>query len=106
MLVLFWYALLCVLSSFANILMREIQLFALLLLSFECLVTVDDLWLFLTVPWVGLLCVIVVFPDHTHYIFSYRNVNSSFVFLNNSLLSQSEQNMQQAHSFFMFMLAQ
>ena len=24
------------------------------------------LWLFLTVPWVGLQCVIVVFPDHNH----------------------------------------
>ena len=24
------------------------------------------LWLFLTLPWVGLQCVIVVFPDHTH----------------------------------------
>ena len=25
--------------------------------------TVSVLWLFLTVPWVGQLCVIVVFPD-------------------------------------------
>ena len=25
------------------------------------------LWLFLTVPWVGLQCVIVVLPDHTHF---------------------------------------
>ena len=25
--------------------------------------------LFLTVPYVGLLCVIVVFPDHTHLLF-------------------------------------
>ena len=25
--------------------------------------TIDVLWLFLTVPWVGLQCVIVVFPD-------------------------------------------
>ena len=24
------------------------------------------MWLFLTVPWVGLQCVIVVFPDHNH----------------------------------------
>ena len=28
--------------------------------------TVSVLWLFLMVPWVGLQCVIVVFPDHTH----------------------------------------
>ena len=30
--------------------------------------TVSVLWLFLTVPWFGLPCVIVVFPDHTHLI--------------------------------------
>ena len=28
--------------------------------------TVNVLWLFLAVPWVGLQYVIVVFPDHTH----------------------------------------
>ena len=28
--------------------------------------TVSVLWLFLMVLWVGLQCVIVVFPDHTH----------------------------------------
>ena len=28
--------------------------------------TVIVLWLFLTVPWVGLQCVFVVFPDQTH----------------------------------------
>ena len=27
--------------------------------------TVSALWLFLAVPWVGMLCVVVVFPDHT-----------------------------------------
>ena len=32
-----------------------------LLMPFDCV-----LWFFLTVPWVGLQCVIVVFPDHTH----------------------------------------
>ena len=32
------------------------------------LVTVSVLWLFLTVPWVGLQCVIVVYPDHTHFL--------------------------------------
>ena len=39
---------------------------ALLLLSYRCIVTINVLWLFLAVPWVGLQCVIVVFPDHTH----------------------------------------
>ena len=29
---------------------------------------VSVLWLFLTVLWVGLQCVIVVFPDHTHFL--------------------------------------
>ena len=41
----------------------------LLFLSFGCHVTVYILGLFLTVPWVGLQCVIVVFPDHTHLLF-------------------------------------
>ena len=61
---LLWYALLCVVSSFAR--GRESRL---LLLSYGCLVTVNVLWLFLRVSWVGLQCVIVVFPDHTHLLF-------------------------------------
>ena len=64
---LFWYELLCVLSSFAIILKRKRGLVALLLISHGCPDTVDVLWLFLTVSWVGLQCVIVVFPDHTHF---------------------------------------
>ena len=44
------------------------KLVALLSLSSWCLVMV--VWLFLAVPWVCLLLVIVVFPDHTHLIFS------------------------------------
>ena len=39
--------------------------FALLCLSSGCLVIV--VWLFLTMPWVCLQFVILVFPDHTHY---------------------------------------
>ena len=42
--------------------------FASLLLSYGCLVTVNVLWLFLTVPWVDLQCVIVIFSDHTHFL--------------------------------------
>ena len=53
---LFWYALLCVLSSFAIILERTRELVALLSLSYGCLVAVDAMSLFLTVPWVGLQC--------------------------------------------------
>ena len=40
---LFWYALLYILSGFANILTRKKELVALLLLSFGCLVTVNVL---------------------------------------------------------------
>ena len=28
-------------------------------------------WLYLTVPWVGMQCVIVVFPDRTHLLFQH-----------------------------------
>ena len=54
----------CVLSSFANILMWKREL--VLILSFWCVVIV--LWLFFAVPWVGLQCVVVVFPVRTHFI--------------------------------------
>ena len=63
---LFWHALLCYLSSFAIILKRKRELVALLLFTYGCLATVNVLWLFLTVPWVGVQCVIMVLPDHTH----------------------------------------
>ena len=66
---LFCYALLSVHSSFAIILKRKRKLIALLLLSYICIVTLNVLWLFLTVQWVGLQCVIVVLPDHTHLLF-------------------------------------
>ena len=66
---LFCYALLSVLSSFVIILTRKRELFALLYLSCWCLVTVNVLPLFLLVLWVGLQCVIVVFPDHSHLLF-------------------------------------
>ena len=63
---LFCYALLCVHFSFAIILKKKRKLVALLLLSYRCFVTINALWLFLMVPWVGLQHVIVVFSDHTH----------------------------------------
>ena len=66
---LFCYAFLCVHSCFAIILNRTRKLVALLLLSYRCIVTINVLWLFLTVLWVGLQCAIVVFPDHTHIFF-------------------------------------
>ena len=64
--VIFWYALLYVLYSFAVILPRKKELVALLLLSFGCNVTVNVLWLFFTMPWVRLRFVVVVFPDNNH----------------------------------------
>ena len=63
---LFYYPLLCVRSSFAIILKRKRELVALVVLSYRCIVTINVLWLFLTVPWAGLQSVIVVYPDHTH----------------------------------------
>ena len=66
---LFCYVLVQVHSSFAISLKRKRKLLALLLLPYRCLVTVNFLWLFLEVPWVGLQSVIMVFPDHTHLLF-------------------------------------
>ena len=43
---------------------------ALHFLTSRCLVIV--IWLFLLSPWVGLQCVIVVFPDHTRLLFFNR----------------------------------
>ena len=65
---MFCCTLLYVHSSIAIILMRKRELVALLNLSFCCLVMVE--WLFLAMPWGCLWLVIVVFPDHTHLIFS------------------------------------
>ena len=46
---------------------REGWLLCLICLVSWCLVMVE--WLFLAVPWGCLRFVIVVFPDHTHYLF-------------------------------------
>ena len=62
---LFCYAVLCVLSSFVIISLGKRELVALLYSH----VVVVALCLFLTVPWVGLQCVIVAFPGHTHLLF-------------------------------------
>ena len=63
---MFCCALLCVHSSFEIISMGKREVVALLCLSSWCLVIV--VWFFLTMPRVCLQFVIVVFPDHTHYI--------------------------------------
>ena len=70
---LFWYSLLCP-FKFCNYLDEEDRAgWSILLLSFRCLVTVNVLWLFLAWPWVGLQCVIVVFPEHTRLSFATYN---------------------------------
>ena len=53
---------LCGLKCFAIILKRKKKLVALLLLSYGCIFTINVLWFFLTVPWVCLQYVTVVFP--------------------------------------------
>ena len=75
---LFCYALLCLHSGVAIILKRKRKLVALLLLSYRCIVTINVMWLFLTVPWVGLQRVIMVFPDHTHFFVIYSVYTYSF----------------------------
>ena len=39
------------------------------------IVSIPDLCNLITLPWVGLQCVIVVFPDHTRLLFCFVNVN-------------------------------
>ena len=79
---LFCYALLCVHSSFAIILKRKRKLVA---LSYRCIVTINVLWLFLTVPWVDLQCVIVVFPDHTHLLLDTSKFRKSVIMVDLSM---------------------
>ena len=84
------FAVLCIHSSFAIILKRKRKLVAFIVLSYLCSVTINRLWPFLTVPWVGLRC--VVLPDHTHLRFAelvkihttlepYRIFGSNFAYL-------------------------
>ena len=79
------------LTSFAIILTRTRELVALLKLSSWCLVTVNALWFFLAVPWVGLQCVIVFFPDHTHFLSEFRCLNVGLRLRLNPIVSVREQ---------------
>ena len=67
------FVLLCTTLCQFLVLKRKRKLVALLLLSYRCIVTITVLCLFLTVPWVGLQFVIVVFPNHTHLLFWKHN---------------------------------
>ena len=80
---MFCCALLYVQSSFAIILMGKRELVALLSLPPWCLVIV--VWLFLTMPWVCLQFVIVVFPDHTHLLFLSKTLQTSEINSNSNL---------------------
>ena len=78
--VFFWYALLCVLSS-KSIRGRE-SLLLFLRMSWYCIYSVA----FLTVPRVGLQCVIVVLPDHTYLLFfiqlqTFKNTHSYTLYI-------------------------
>ena len=80
---LFCCELLCVHSSFATILKRKRKLVALLLLSYRCIGTINVLWLFLTLLWVGPQCVIVVFHKHiTHFL---HTISTQIGFFNKNM---------------------
>ena len=70
---MFCYALHCVHSSFEIILRGKRKL---LVLSYRCIVTINVRWPLFTVPLVGLLCVIVLFPDHTHFLMNFTIMQS------------------------------
>ena len=80
---MFCCTLLYVHSSFAIIL----KLVALLSLSSWCLVIV--VWLFLAVPWICLQFVIVIFPDHTHYLCSIKRTEQMLFKMSHSSLMES-----------------
>ena len=63
-------------SSIAIILSGKRELVALLCLSSWYLV-----WLFTKMPWVCMLFVIVVFPDHTHYFQHLSVLNTIYMYL-------------------------
>ena len=70
-------------SSFAIIWLRKRQSDAFLKLSFLCHVAVIGLSLLLKVPSVGLQCVILAFPGHTHFtpfLCSYDTFNQTCYF--------------------------
>ena len=77
---MFCCTLLYVHFSIAIILMGKRELIALLNLSSWCLVMVERL--FLTAPRGCLQFVIVVFPDHTHLLFSNSMDNAQYFSLN------------------------
>ena len=76
---MFCCTLLYVLSSIAIILMGKRELVVFLNLSSWCLMMVERL--FLAVPWDCLRFVIVVFPDHTHLLYSEKQLKDIRILL-------------------------
>ena len=74
----YYFSILCS-SDNTIILIGNRELIVILLLSSLYLVTVTDLCLFLTMPWVGLQCIIVVFSDPPH-LFCFHNLCSTTYF--------------------------
>ena len=70
-------------------------LVAFLGLSLWCLLIV--VWLFLTVPWVSLQFVIVVFPDHTHLLTIFSGDSVQFQRVQALTRSQTQIDMKQQH---------
>ena len=63
------------------LILQSSELVALLLLSCRCLANVNVLWLSLMVPWDGIQCLIVEFPDYILACFLQKN-GSRLVFSN------------------------
>ena len=70
-------------KTVAIILIGKRELIALLSLNSWCLVIV--LWLFFAVLWVCLHFVIVVFPDHSHLLFSNNNEENKALLFNKTI---------------------
>ena len=79
---MFCCRLLYVHSSFAIILVGKRKLVALLSLSSCCFLMV--VCHFLAVPWVFLLFVIVLFPDHTHLLFLGSEYHLYLLYMNHN----------------------
>ena len=79
---MFVFVLLCITLCpfyFCNHLEEEEKASCLSLLSYRCTVTINVLWLFFAVPWVGMQCVIVIFPDILTYFLMGRYRYVSFM---------------------------
>ena len=59
------------------LILQSSELVALLKLSCRCHANVNVLWLSLMVPWDGIQCLIVVFPDYTRLLFAIEREHAS-----------------------------